>query len=190
MPLLKRLNDKQLTEAIRQGDKDALVQLYKDNYTSVRNYVLKNNGTHDDAEDVMQDAAIAVWEKIRNDSLELRARLSTIVFAIAKNQWLKRLNRLGKQVGMDGSGSEKMSENTDDMDIRDKKLVVEMMKTLGDKCRELLTYFYFDGYPMQTIAELMQYNNADTVKAKKHQCFKQLQDQFLKSYKQEDFLGH
>lgn len=172
------------------GDKQALVQLYKDNYISVRNYVLKNNGTHDDAEDILQDAAIAVWEKIRNNSLELKARLSTIVFAIAKNQWLKRLRKLSSQVGLDGSVTEKMSENRDELSPRDSRLVREALQTLGEKCRQLLTYFYYEGYDMNRIAELMAYNNADTAKAKKHQCFKQLQQQFLRTYKQEDFLGH
>ncbi len=186
----KRLNDKQLVDAIRQGDKDALVQLYKDNYISVRNYVLKNNGNSDDAEDILQDASIAVWEKIRNDSLELKARLSTIVFAIAKNQWLKRLGKLGRQVNMDGINTEKMTEQAEEFPAHDRKLVVEMMNLLGDKCRELLTLFYFDGLDMSSIAEKMNYNNADTVKAKKHQCFKHLQEQFLNRYNRNDFIGN
>lgn len=188
MPLVKRLNDTQLTEAIRRGDRDALVQLYKDNYVSVRNYVLKNNGSSDDAEDILQDAAIAIWEKIRKGELELRAKLSTLVFAIAKNLWLKRLNRLGRQVSMDGSPTEDMSDTADDFHRLDRKKVVEIMNTLGDKCRELLGLFYFEGYDMTRIAEIMQYNNADTAKAKKHQCFKHLQEQFLRQYKRNDFM--
>jgi RNA polymerase sigma factor (sigma-70 family) len=190
VPLLKRLNDKQMTEALMRGDKDALLQLYKDNYISVRNYVLKNNGSDDDAEDILQDACIAIWEKCRNGSLELKARLSTIVFAIAKNLWLKRLNRLGKQVQMDGVNTEKMSERQDPIHQMDKQLLMDIMNQLGDKCRELLSLFYFDGYDMNKIAELMNYNNSDTVKAKKHQCFKHLQENFLRAYKKNDFLGN
>jgi len=184
----KRLNDRQLLEAIKQGDKDALVQLYKDSYISVRNYVLKNNGTADDAEDILQDAAIVIWEKIRSETLELKARISTIMFAIAKNLWLKRLGKLSRQVGIDGINTEKMSESDDGFHAHDRKLVVEMMQQLGDKCRELLTLFYYEGLDMVKIAERLNYNNADTAKAKKHQCFKHLQEQFLNRYKKQDFI--
>lgn len=184
----KRLNDQQLVNAIKIGDKEALVQLYKDNYISVRNHILKNNGNSDDAEDILQDACIAIWEKIQNNTLELKAKLSTLIFAISRNLWLKRLNKLSRHVQMDGINTEKMTESGDEFQSHDKKLVVEMMNQLGDKCRELLSYFYFDGLDMNTIAEKMNYNNSDTVKAKKHQCFKHLQEQFLSKYKRQDFI--
>jgi RNA polymerase sigma factor (sigma-70 family) len=190
VPEIKRLNDEQLVIAIKRGDKDAMVQLYKDNYAAVRNYVLKNNGNTDDAEDILQDAVIAVWEKIQQGSLELKAKLSTFVFAISKNLWLKRLGKLGRQVNMDGIKTENMSGKSEDLHEQDRKIVLSMMELLGAKCREILSLFYFDGYDMSTIAEKLDYNNADTVKAKKHQCFKQLQEQFLKVYKKQDFIGH
>jgi RNA polymerase sigma factor (sigma-70 family) len=190
VPETKRLNDEQLVIAIKHGDKDAMVQLYKDNYAAVRNYILKNSGNTDDAEDILQDAVIAVWEKIQQGNLELKAKLSTFVFAISKNLWLKRLGKLGRQVNMDGIKTENMSEKSEDLHEQDRKIVLSMMNLLGAKCREILSLFYFDGYDMTTIAEKLDYNNADTVKAKKHQCFKQLQEQFLKVYKKQDFIGH
>ena len=189
MPVVK-LNDEQLVAAIKNGDKDAMVQLYKDNYLPVRNYVLKNNGNTDDAQDILQDATIVVWEKIQNGSLELKAKLSTFIFAISKNLWLKRLGKLGRQVQMDGIKTANMAEPSDDFHQQDRKLVVEMMDKLGAKCRDVLSLYYFEGLDMATIAERLEYNNADTVKAKKHQCFKQLQEKFLKVYKKQDFIGN
>ena len=187
---IKRLNDEQLVIAIKKGDKDAMVQLYKDNYVTVRNYVLKNNGNADDAEDILQDAVIVIWEKIQQDNLELKAKLSTFFFAISKNLWLKRLGKLGRQVQMDGTKTANLAEKTADFHEQDRKLVVGMMDRLGSKCRELLSLYYFEGLDMSSIAEKLNYNNADTVKAKKHQCFKQLQEQFLKVYKKQDFIGN
>jgi RNA polymerase sigma factor (sigma-70 family) len=186
----KRLNDEQLVAAIKRGDKDAMTQIYKDNYLAVRSYVLKNSGTADDAEDILQDAIIVIWEKIQQDSLELKAKLSTFIFAICRNLWLKRLGKLGRQVQMDGMKTENLTESLDDFHQQDRKLVIDMMDKLGAKCKEILSLFYFDGFDMTTIAEKLSYNNADTVKAKKHQCFKQLQEQFLKVYKKQDFIGH
>ena len=89
---------------------------------------------------------------------------------------------------MDGINTEKMTADSDSFQFDDKKKVQEVLGLIGEKCKELLTYFYFDGIDMNSIAEKMQYNNADTAKAKKHQCFKSLQEQFLKKYSREDFI--
>ncbi len=184
----KKLNDEQLIVAIRNGDKDAVVQLYKDNYMAIRNYILKNSGNKDDAEDILQDACVAVWEKIKNNELELKARLSTFVFAISRNLWLKRLNKLGRQSHIDDIHTENMAVVEDSFASENRKIVMKMMDKLGTNCKELLLLFYFEGFDMATIAQKLQYNNADTAKAKKHQCFKQLQEHVLNGYNKQDLI--
>jgi RNA polymerase sigma factor (sigma-70 family) len=186
----KKLNDEQLVLAIKGGDRQALLQLYKDNQMAVRNYILKNNGTEADAEDILQDATIAVWEKIQSDTLQLSAKLSTFIFAISKNLWLKRLNKLSKQAPMTDIHTENLTEVSDNLNPQDVKIIAQLMAQLGEKCRSILSMFYFENRDMTDIAQTLDYNNADTVKAKKHQCFKQLQHLFLSKYNKHDFLGH
>lgn len=186
----KKLNDEQLIVAIRNGDKDAVVQLYKDNRMAIRNYILKNSGTDDDAEDILQDACVAVWEKIKKGELELKAKLSTFVFAISKNLWLKRLHKMGKNSQLDDSHTENLSVGEDAFATENRQIVVQMMDKLGSNCKELLLMFYFEGFDMNTIAQKLQYNNADTAKAKKHQCFKQLQGFVMSSYQKNDLIGN
>lgn len=190
MPVNNRLNDEQLVSAIKSGDQQALLQLYKDNFMAVRNHILKNNGKMEDVEDILQDATIVVWEKIKNNTLELNAKLSTFVFAIARNLWLKRLKKMGRIVNMADSVSENLTDSTDNLNVQDTRIVVEMMGQLGEKCQKILTLFYFEGKDMGAIAEELAYNNADTAKAKKHQCFKQLQELFLNRFNKNDFLGN
>lgn len=190
MTVNNRLNDEQLVSAIQRGDQNALLQLYRDNFMVVRNHILKNNGKMEDVEDILQDATIVVWEKIRNNALQLNAKLSTFVFAIAKNLWLKRLAKMGRQVQMNDMHTENLTDFSDSLDSRDLNIVKKMMELLGDKCQKILTLFYFDGLDMNSIADELEYSNADTAKAKKHQCFKQLQELFLSRYDKRDFLGH
>ncbi len=185
-----KLNDEQLVAAIKNGDRNALIQLYKDNYMAVRSYILKNNGKEEDIEDVLQDASIAIWEKIQADSLILNAKLSTLVFAICKNQWLKRLNKNSRMSNMPDGIAENLTEKTDSIDLQDAKIIGKLMNDLGEKCQKILTMFYFENRDMNDIAETLDYSNADTAKAKKHQCFKQLQTIFLNRYSKSDFLGN
>lgn len=182
-------NDQQLVTAIQNGQKEAMIQLYKDNYPAIRSYILKNNGRLEDVDDILQDTCIVLWEKIKRNELELKAKIKTIAFAIAKNLWLKRLNKASRMQSISGLNldSEKMSVNTDNLKKIDLKIVGQLLDLLGEKCKAILSLFYYEGQDMQSIAEILSYNNADTVKAKKHQCFKQLQTQFLSRYKRSDF---
>ncbi len=190
MPGRKKLNDEQLVIAIKNGDKDAIVQLYKDNHMAIRKYILKNSGNSDDAEDILQDACIAIWEKIKSGELLLKARLSTFVFAISKNMWLKRLGKLSRQSNLEELKTANLTVNDDTFNLENRKIVVEMMDRLGANCKDILTMFYFEGFDMTTIAQKLNYNNADTAKAKKHQCFKQLQQFVVSRYDKQDLIGY
>lgn len=188
MPENKKMNDEQLVAAIKNGSKQALAQLYKDSYMSIRGYILKNSGNSYDAEDIVQDAVIVIWEKIHHNQLELKAKLSTLVFAISRNLWLKRLNKLGKQTVMDGIISENLTVKDDAFATENRQIVMQMMENLGANCKDILTFFYFDALDMNTIAQKLNYNNADTAKAKKYQCFKQLQQLVLNTYHKKDLI--
>lgn len=54
------LNDQQLVTAIQNGQKEAMIQLYKDNYPAIRSYILKNNGRLEDVDDILQDTCIVL----------------------------------------------------------------------------------------------------------------------------------
>jgi RNA polymerase sigma factor (sigma-70 family) len=185
----KRLKEKELIAALKEGREDALLQLYRDNYTSVRNYITRNNGTYDDAEDVLQDAVIVVWEKVKLNQLELHVKLSTFVFAVVKNKWLKQLRKNGRiDYVEEHFKSPSVEVNEEQMVDERVTLVKDMVEKLDDVCKKLLTYFYYHEMEMDKIAENMGFANANVAKSKKYQCFKKLQEQFLNQYKKSDFL--
>ena len=43
-------------------------QLYVENFDRVKQFVLRNNGTLDDAKDIYQEAYLSVWRNIRGIS--------------------------------------------------------------------------------------------------------------------------
>lgn len=184
-----KLSDSELIAAIQNGSKDALLQLYSDNYKSVNKYVTNNKGNSDDTDDILQDAVIVIWEKIKKNELELKAKLSTIIMAISRNLWLKKLNKLSRHDGIDNlTLIAKFQTHSNAFIEENKNIVLNMMEQLGENCRQILTYFYFENLEMNKIAELMNYNNSDTVKAKKYQCFKHLQQLMVARFSKNDFL--
>lgn len=182
----KRFNEQQLIEELKAGNEEALCQLYRDNYTTLRNYVMRNNGRPEDAEDLLQDAVIVVWENVRKKDFELTAKLSTFLFAVAKRMWLKRLNKNARIQYKD----EFTFEWSEESEPINEKLTVseQLLQQLDRGCREILTLFYFKDLDTQTIAKQLGFANTDVVKSRKYQCFKKLQDLFFESYNKSDFL--
>ena len=45
-----------LLERLKQGDREVLVELYRENERMIKKYLLENNGDTQDAEDLLQEA--------------------------------------------------------------------------------------------------------------------------------------
>ena len=66
--------------------------------------------------------------------------------------------------------------------------IVKCVNSMGDTCRRVLTYYYFDGLSMNEIAERMEFSNSNTAKTKKYKCKQELDRIVKKQYKQTDFF--
>ena len=184
---LNRLSDHRVIERIKQGDERMLNHLYKDHYTMIRNFVLKNNGDEEVVEDILQESVIAVWRNVHKNEFILQSKLSTYVMAIAKNLWFKELKKKTRFKYVDESDQIPEMSEPIQLDL-DAHLIVQMVKEMDETCRKLLSYFYFDGYDNKLIAEKLGFANTDSVKSKKYQCFKKLQITVLSRYNKEDLL--
>jgi RNA polymerase sigma factor (sigma-70 family) len=171
--------DARILEMLRQGDEEALVMLYRSNRKPVTAFVLRNNGTQDDAEDMLQEALIVMWERVRSGRFEYTAKLDTFVFATVKNMWMRRLFRkrheLPETQRPDDSPDGAASVLDDMIAGEESRLVKEALDELGDPCRNLLLLFYWEELPMDEIAARLGFANAETAKSKKYQCKKALQ---------------
>ena len=102
-------SDSDLVGEIKRGSEKALVTVYKQNLGAIKKFVLNNNGTVEEAQDVLQETLIAVWQNIAKPDFLLHVKLSTYVFSIAKNQWYKQLKKKTRFKVVDVSTTEKLS---------------------------------------------------------------------------------
>jgi len=189
MPEKVPTKDQELLDRIQSGDRDALVSIYKSNHSMIRSYVIKNQGREEDAEDLLQDALIVLWQKVQQGNFELSSKLSTYLMAICKNLWLKRLGKMQRMEGEDKILPHLHVCADNFSEVSDFKHLQKAMDEIGDTCKQLLLLFYFDGNDMEQIARKMQFANADTAKAKKYQCFKKLENLIKSRFTKSDFLS-
>jgi RNA polymerase sigma factor (sigma-70 family) len=179
-PSLFFLNeDARILDQIRNGDEEALVKLYASNQKQILAYITRNSGTHDDAEDMLQEALIVLWESVRTGRYEHSARIGTFVFATVRNMWLRKLAHMRRERAMDMS-----DDPTPDVaksileqmiDAEQTSGVAMAVAKLGDPCRSILLLYYWEERSMEEIASALGFANADTVKSKKYQCKKALE---------------
>ena len=172
-------SDAGILERIREGDEDALVELYRKSRRPVIAYVLRNSGNLDDAEDLLQESLVVLWERVRTGRFEQTAKIETFIVATVRNMWLRRLSRARRE-----SPNPHDPEDVPDaapsvldimIDTEEAELVRDALETLGDPCRSLLLFYYWEELPMQEIAEKLGFANAETAKSKKYQCKKALE---------------
>lgn len=178
-PLFFLNEDSKVLDALRNGDEDALAELFFRNRSAITALVVRNRGDEDDAEDVLQEALVVLWERVRDGSFEYRAKLSTFLYAIAKNIWFRRLARQRREVEMpeeyDAADADAVLPS-EELEENERILAVQQsMERIGQPCRELLLLFYWEENSMDEIAKKLGFANADTVKSKKYQCKKALE---------------
>jgi len=172
-------DDSKLLDALRNGDNEALVELFRQNRRPVTSLVTRNQGSEDDAEDVLQEAVVVLWQRVRSGSFEYQSKLSTFIYATAKNIWFRRLAHQRRELpGTEDTFDIASGDTTplEELEENERVLAVQKaMEQIGNPCRDLLLLFYWEERSMEEIAMKLGFANADTVKSKKYQCKKSLE---------------
>ncbi|HXG38143.1 MAG TPA: sigma-70 family RNA polymerase sigma factor [Bacteroidota bacterium] len=172
-------SDERILQRIRDGDEETLVLLYRVNRRAVEAFIGRNSGTSDDADDLLQEALVVLWERVRSGRFEQRAQLSTFLYATVKNLWFRRLARKKREIATELDPEQtwdgQQSALEDLVDDEAAARVQRALRVIGEPCRSLLLLFYWEERSMEEIAAALGFANADTAKAKKYQCKKMLE---------------
>jgi len=163
-------------ESIRKGNNDvALKYLYKDPLRKIRKFILTNSGTLEDADDVFQEAVLVLFHYIRSGKYNDNYDLDGFLFRVAKNFWIdmarKKKNLIKEEfIGFDYA---------DDSDLLVDMINEERMQTfhtlfnkLGDNCKSILTYFFFEKKSLKEITVLMGFKDENVAKNQQYRCKK------------------
>lgn len=178
------MNEKEIFERICKGDEKALEFLYQKYYRMMTKLVITNSGTEEEARDVYQDALIVFWQKATSGNLVLTSKMSTYIYSICQNLWRKELDRKKRL-----SNEEKDTAVTLDTESAEReRILARCIDQLGETCKRVLMFYYFEEMSMQDIADKLGFANTDTAKTKKYKCKKKLDDLVKAQYSEQDFL--
>ena len=178
------MKDNEVFEQICGGDEKALEYLYKKYYKMMTKIVLSNSGSEDEAKDIYQDALVVFWQKATSGNLVLTSKMSTYIYSICLNLWRKELDRKKRFANEEKDSSVYGNEDK----IEREKIINECIQQLGETCKKVLMYYYFDGLSMQDIADKLGFANTNTAKTKKYKCKLKLDELVRSQYTESDFL--
>jgi RNA polymerase sigma factor (sigma-70 family) len=155
--------------------------MYRQYFAVLSRYVLTNNGSGQDAEDVFQEVIVAFVNLVRADKFRGESSIKTFLYSLNKNIWLNELKRRGR-----ASAREEKYEiqNRQKEPWLDKALELTQTKAglmnavneLGENCKKILLLFYFDNKSMKEILAYLPYENEQVVRNKKSKCLKRLEE--------------
>lgn len=152
--------DHKYITALLQNDSRLLSELYRKFSGKIVSYVLKNSGTPDDAQDIIQETLITIYHQAKEKNFVLTCPFDAYFFLLCKRKWLNVLNKKGiKQVTI----LEEITSITDEQEVLANETELHEKRTnlfqdklieLGGKCKELLD-LAFKVKKMQKVAELL-----------------------------------
>ncbi len=176
------ITDQALLAGIKQHERAALNILYTFYYPTVERFILRNNGSRADAEDVFQEVLIALLKKIPTEDFTLTSSLKTYIFAVASNIWLKRLRRAKRTVQADFTDFDEaltahdhdttytLELETDDEEQTLKLRIQRSLEKITEHCQRLIRAIFFQNKK----ASELGYKNAHTAQNQQYKCMEQL----------------
>lgn len=179
-PEERLIDEKQFLSTLRSNDGQLLKRLYLDGFEVVRQYVLRNNGSGDDAHDVYQEAFLATWRNVQLERFSPQDNQAFLAYLlrVGKNKWIDELRKRQTKVAV--IQNDPRDEETYDQDIDGYiDAVRQQYGKLGERCRELLSRFYFRKQRLRDIATHFGWTEA-SAKNNKYRCLKELREHITK----------
>lgn len=141
-----------------------------------------------DLEDVVQEASVVVWEKLKTTAAKDRTREGMKMFMVRTCRYMlsHEMRHMGDEERMDTWQDEGRWEKVGEMLNRDDEMerihrrryekLMDVWERLSEKDRELLTKYYWEGKSMEDIALEMGLKNDKVAKNYKGRAMKLLKE--------------
>ena len=153
--------DQLYLEGLANNDSVIIQSIYKKFVPKVVSYIRNNSGDEDQAQDVIQEVMILLFNQAKANKLQLTCPFDAYFFLLCKRKWLNELKKTAnKGVTIDDdvtSTNEPTEELLAQTEVFEEKqqLFDLMFQKLGDKCQELLK-LSFTLKSMEEVAEKLQ----------------------------------
>lgn len=178
----KRLSEAELIQNLRARIlmDESIRAIYRDNFESLSRYVMQNNGSREDAEDIFQETVLNFIELVQLDKYRGESSIKTFLFAVNRHIWLNELKRRGRQEKREQRFDKELDKTEPDiagliMGRETRAQLMDLLGQLGESCKKVLVMFYYENLSIKEMLEKLEYENEQVIRNKKYKCLKQLE---------------
>ena len=182
----KKYSDQEVIAAIQMGtaDMDACIShLYSANRKPIFSYILNNQGSAGDAEEILQIGVCRLYEIILQGKFQSKSSLSSYLYAICRNTWINRRKKEARysHLAVVDEGDEfPLASAPDPLHYLEsnemRSQITELLGALGDQCRKLLLWSDGESRTMQWITDKLGYSSVQSTMNRKSKCKRALKD--------------
>ena len=177
---MRAIELKKTIELLKQKDKVTFQKIYNDNRVAFINFAKGYHIEEYDSLDVYHDSILVLRDNAIQGKIDnLKSSISTYLFAIGKYKIYHIFREKAKLNITDDI--EVIEKNFDfDVNLYDENPTNQQIqlkigfKQLGERCKEVLELFYYSGYTLDEITEILNYSDKNVLKSQKSRCIKQL----------------
>ena len=179
--------DQMYIDGLLQNNSSIIQSIYKKFAPKVTYYIKNNSGDEDQAQDVIQEVLITIYNQGKTKGLQLTCPFDAYFFLLCKRRWLNEIKKPSNKEVTINDDSVYKDESTVEManqtEIFEEKqsLFDEMFQKLGEKCQEVLK-LSFVTKTMEEVAEKLNVTYG-YVRKKKSLCTGQLTEMIQQSNK-------
>jgi RNA polymerase sigma factor (sigma-70 family) len=177
-------SDEELLAALKdpRRQNDGIRALYKQHLGSLTQYVVNNNGSEDDAQDIFQEVIVSFVHLVKEEKFRRESSIKTFLYSMNRNLWLNELKRRGRAEHREKTFEEgKLQQKNEQIEaVIEKreatKQLMAVVESLGAECKKILLLFYFENRSMKEILAETTYENEQVVRNKKYKCLKKMEE--------------
>lgn len=150
------LLDKNIVDALRQGDEQVFETIFRTYYERLCNYANTILNDMDEAEEMVQSAFLTVWEK--HDTLEIHTSVKSYLYRAVHNSCLNRVKhyKVRKTYGDSVKNQTELLHDDASQDLIGSELdaiVANAIDSLPDQCKLVFKLSRFENLTYAEIAE-------------------------------------
>jgi len=172
---VKRLSEEEIIAGLRKRDNRVLEYIYKNTFIPVKQLILNNAGSENDAEDIFQEALIIIFKKLKDEQdFELTSAFSTYIYSISRLLWLKHLRNIKKlEIDPLNRDHEERIEFEPPSPVQDKDLRMAIYQRtlllIPEDCQKILRLTAQD-LTSSEIARQLGFRSEGYVRKRRHFC--------------------
>jgi RNA polymerase sigma factor (sigma-70 family) len=184
--------DQQYITALCSGNEALIREIYAKYARGVQIWVTQNNGEVADAQDLFQDALMAVYDRYCGREFVLTSSLGALLMTICRRKWFDRLAQKTREEGVRKWEENRYNEEDSEWEAAEAVIIQQkrqeclsqVFKLLSEQCQKMLTMVAAGAHSVEQIAAELGFANANALYQSKHRCTARWRQLFNEHFKE------